>query len=349
MSEAAKTPTGERRLVELDALRGLAALAVVLFHMTTRYEIDFGHTSAPLFSVPWGPFGVQLFFALSGFVIFMTLERTTRPMDFIVSRASRLYPAYWAAILLTTAVVWAGGMTALQVPAGVVAANFTMVQKFALLPDVDGVYWTLAVELSFYIVMFALWSLGLLRRIEWVLVGWIGLKWLWWLVPDLSWRLGLLLIQNYIPFFAIGICAYRIYARQRRLVEVAPIIAFALVTTCVLDGPAYLAVGLLATAVFLGFANGRLGWLGARPLAWLGGVSYTLYLLHENIGFTIINRLEGAGLNANLAILAAIAVSLLLAWGVTTLVEQPAMRLIRTAWKTRTGRTPPASPARSLP
>ena len=83
----------EGRLQELDALRGLAALVVVLFHYTSRYDVVFGHNSAPLVSAPWGHFGVNLFFGISGFVIFMTLGRTQTPADFIVSRFSRLYPA----------------------------------------------------------------------------------------------------------------------------------------------------------------------------------------------------------------------------------------------------------------
>ncbi len=349
MSAAAATPRGERRLVELDALRGLAALAVVLFHMTARYDLVYGHTSRPWLSVPWGHYGVQLFFGLSGFVIFMTLERTRRPMDFVVSRVSRLYPAYWAAIALTTATVWLGGMAELRQPLSVILADLTMLQKFLGFGDVDGVYWTLGIELAFYAVMFALWAAGLLGRIEWVLAGWIGLKWLWWAFPGLSFYLGLFLIQHYVPFFAIGICAYRLHAGERRPVEIAPVIVLALVTIALLDGPAHLAVGLLATLLFLGFASGRLGWLGAPPLAWLGGVSYTLYLLHENIGFTVIRRLEGAGVDANAAIPLAIAASLGLAWGVTSLVERPAMRAIRRAWTARTGRAPPAAPASSLP
>jgi peptidoglycan/LPS O-acetylase OafA/YrhL len=52
-------------------------------------------------SVPWGYLGVNLFFVISGFVIFMTLDRTLVPLDFVISRTSRLFPAYWAAIIIT--------------------------------------------------------------------------------------------------------------------------------------------------------------------------------------------------------------------------------------------------------
>ena len=79
------------RINELDALRGIAAFMVLLFHYTSRYGSLYSQEQ--LFSVPWGQYGVQLFFITSGFVIYLTLEKTRKPMDFIVSRFSRLYPA----------------------------------------------------------------------------------------------------------------------------------------------------------------------------------------------------------------------------------------------------------------
>jgi len=98
------------RIVELDALRGLAALAVVAFHYTTLYGELYGHSTQPPVSFGFGNYGVHLFFLISGFVIFMTLERTRTAMDFVVSRFSRLFPAYWVAILMSAAVVYTIGM-----------------------------------------------------------------------------------------------------------------------------------------------------------------------------------------------------------------------------------------------
>lgn len=324
------------RLGELDALRGLAALAVVLFHFTTRYDIAIGHTDQMLVTVPWGHFGVQFFFGISGFVIFMTLERTKRPMDFVVSRFSRLYPAYWAAIAVTTAVVWAGSLDQLRIPATAVLINLSMLQGLFGVPSVDGAYWTLLVELSFYAVMFGLYRLKLLGRIEWVLVGWIGLKWLWWLVPDLPFRVGVLLVQQYIPFFALGICAYRLYAKEKAVSAVAPVAAFAMITILAIDGWQHFAVSVMVAAVFWAFAAGRAGWLAWPPLVWLGGVSYTLYLLHENIGWTAIAALAEMGVNSNLSAVVALGLVLGLAAAITRFFERPAMRWIRAKWQGRT-------------
>jgi peptidoglycan/LPS O-acetylase OafA/YrhL len=78
------------RLAELDALRRLAAFAVVLFHYSTRYDVLFGHPSPLAVSFHFGCYGVQLIFIISGFVIYMTLERFKPPLDFVVSRGARV-------------------------------------------------------------------------------------------------------------------------------------------------------------------------------------------------------------------------------------------------------------------
>lgn len=91
----------KRRFVELDALRGIAAMAVVLFHYTSRFgevfEVE-GFGGAPF---QYGHLGVHLFFVISGYVIFLTISKCRTGRDFLVSRFSRLYPVYWGAMLVT--------------------------------------------------------------------------------------------------------------------------------------------------------------------------------------------------------------------------------------------------------
>ena len=85
---------GKNRLLELDALRGIAALMVVLFHFTMdRPEMYYGFK--------YGVTGVDFFFIISGFVIFLTLSSTKNWKDFVVSRFSRLYPTYWTVVTFT--------------------------------------------------------------------------------------------------------------------------------------------------------------------------------------------------------------------------------------------------------
>src|SRR5947208_2292947 len=93
------------RFAELDALRGIAAVMVVIFHYTWRSEKVLPGANGFTHGLSWGYFGVELFFAISGFVILMTLRQTKTSSDFVVSRFARLFPAYWAAIILTSIIV----------------------------------------------------------------------------------------------------------------------------------------------------------------------------------------------------------------------------------------------------
>jgi peptidoglycan/LPS O-acetylase OafA/YrhL len=336
------------RIEDLDALRGLAAMGVVLFHYTTRYSAVYGERSQLWLDVPWGHFGVQLFFGISGFVIFMTLDRTKSLLDFAVSRASRLYPAYWAAILITTAVVTLAPMDDFARSPVEIAINATMAQSFVAVAAVDGVYWTLSVELAFYCAMAALWKLGLLRRIEPVLLAWMALKWAWKFTPvvlgfEPSWLLGALLIQDHIPFFAIGIAAYRLRSGAGDRRWIFAVIAAALVTVGVCDDLAHLTVTLISTAALTAIALKRIPLLGAAPLVWLGAVSYSLYLLHQVVGFAMLQRLEGAGMWATAAIAITVAAMLALAAAVTFLIERPALRAIRGWYRGRRQRAPVAA------
>ncbi len=130
--------TGRGRLVEVDALRGLAAIAVVLYHFTTRFGEIYRDNPSASASFPEGYYGVNLFFIISGFVIFMTLERTKQPMDFVVSRFSRLFPAYWFAIFLTFSITHLLGLPGKLVSIDSALANMIMVHGLFWVPAVLG-------------------------------------------------------------------------------------------------------------------------------------------------------------------------------------------------------------------
>ncbi len=152
--------TAEPRIVELDSLRGLAALAVVFYHFTSRYDQLFGHASPPAFQAPWGEYGVDVFFILSGLMILRSLERAPTAVHFAVSRFARLYPAYWAAAAITFAVVWLFGLPGQEVSGADAVLNVTMLQQLFGARSIDGAYWSLQVELFFYVGMLVLHRAG---------------------------------------------------------------------------------------------------------------------------------------------------------------------------------------------
>jgi peptidoglycan/LPS O-acetylase OafA/YrhL len=328
------------RIGELDALRGVAAVAVMLFHYTGHYGKDIGHLDAPPFELPMGNYGVQLFFLISGFVIFMTLEKTRTAMDFVVTRFSRLYPAYWTSLLISALFVYTIGIPSQRLPLPDLLANVTMLQELLHFRHLDGAYWTLQVELLFYVQMLCWFMFGQLQRVHWIIVAWLVIALAYRIIPMVlglhpSWTLGQLLIVEHIPFFALGILFYRLYKGENRLVNHL-LIAACIGVIAVTRHPIYLPVAVVCTTVFYLFIHGRLKWLQAAPFTFLGTISYSLYLLHQVIGFDIIWHLErDAHVSSGFAILAAIAVIMVLSTLVTYFVERPAMRWIRERWRTR--------------
>jgi peptidoglycan/LPS O-acetylase OafA/YrhL len=332
------------RIGELDALRGLAAVAVMVFHFTGHYGKDVGHLDRPLFELAMGNYGVQLFFMISGFVIFMTLEKTRSAMDFAVTRFSRLYPAYWTALAVSALFVYTIGMPEQRLPLSDLAANVTMIQSLLHFRHLDGSYWTLQIELLFYAQMLCWFMFGQLHRVTWIIGGWLVVCVGYYFVQaaglHVSWTLGQLLILEHIPFFGLGILFYGLHkglqdGKTRDWMNHV-MIAACIAAIAITHPPIYVSVVLFCTAVFYLFIYGQLKWLQSAPFAFLGAISYSMYLLHQAIGFDVIWHMEhDAHISSTLAIVVAIAVTVALATLITFFVERPTMRWIRERWKLR--------------
>ena len=327
-------------------LRGLAAFAVMLFHYTTRYAEVFAPGGLPEHANPLGENAVHLFFIISGFVIFMTLSKTRTALDFIVSRFSRLYPGYWAAVLLTFAVVTLAPLPGRTPTAGQLLVNLTMLQTWLRVPPVDGVYWTLAVELSFYAIMLAVFLTGWLRRIEWFVIPWLVLEAAWAVLGHhraLPKIVEISLLLKFAHLFLAGILFYRLRFEGSTPFRHA-LLALCFAVHAALHGLTAALFAVVFFAAFYALAADRLTWLAARPLVFLGAISYSLYLVHQNIGYTVMRAL--GSFPRPLQIAAAVALALLLASALTFVVERPALRAIRDFFKKRRLSTPDRAAAR---
>lgn len=344
----------DRRFQELDAFRGIAAAWVVLFHFAIRYQYDdmpfvtqdqwvsalSGTVLAWLPDI--GTIPVAWFFIISGFVMTWTLERCRTWRDFAASRVARLYPVYWAAIAaIVIEQVWlplpGTGFTLVQC-----LVNLTMFQEIVGVPHVSGVFWSLTIELVFYLGMAALLRLGLLGHLHTICAVWvlacIANRLLAFGGIDVFWRVQKYGLLVYGHFLAAGIMYYHLWKGHRPRASTA-IIALSLLSVVLASGPVSAVVYALIFATMWLAIQGRLRFLANRPLIWLGSISYALYVAHEGVGFRLMYELELRGASRLTSIVAAILVSLLLADLLTRLVDPPARRLLRT-WL-----TPAATPA----
>ncbi|MEK7342793.1 MAG: acyltransferase [Pseudomonadota bacterium] len=323
------------RLTELDALRGIGALCVLVFHYSTRFHELFPQAAHVPFSFPGGNYRVLLFFTISGFAIFFTLDRIATVADFIVNRFARLYPAYLVAMLMTLGIEYLAQATQLLVGPFAILANLTMLQGFAFIPEVDGAYWTLTVEIAFYVCMIAIWKFAGLKRLEPVLAAWLMIRWLYWARPDMPERIIMLLVLRYTPFFVLGMLAYRLWRGQRTLRQQAPYAALALLSVATIETWDVALVACVLLAAFLALIHGHLRFIAIRPLVWLGGISYSFYLIHQHVGFVVMLECARAGYSPWIGFAAAFLVALTLGTAINRVVEQPAGEAILAWWKRR--------------
>jgi peptidoglycan/LPS O-acetylase OafA/YrhL len=323
------------RLGQLDGLRAIAASAVVAFHfdgVLTGRAINerFFHL---------GAMGVDLFFVLSGFVIFMTIERQKSLGGFAARRAGRIFPVYWASVILEILLAFATGAAVSGI---VVGANFTMLQRFMGLPDLNPVYWTLAFEIWFYILIAFAWRLGLLERIEL-----IGALWLFGMAAlrigeaaevtvlerALSnWFVILFSFKYFGHLFIAGMMIYRLHKGEGGTFTWA--VLFGCFAFCLLGREdwlklpylPYVLVCWLSMASVYFAAAGRLRILGVGWLAAIGAASYSLYLLHV----PLVRGLE-ALIGPSWAVGVASLLALPISFASYRWIERPAQHLFRSS------------------
>jgi peptidoglycan/LPS O-acetylase OafA/YrhL len=284
------TATRPSRLRELDGLRGIAILLVVVAHAWNGISPVNRRLFPQTTNVSGGGYlGVQLFFVLSGFLITSLLlaehGRTGRVslVRFYERRCRRLLPALFLCTGLFLVYVFVRGGAARDGAIGTVVKALTYTADFPGLiglktNDWFGHTWTLAIEEQFYIV----WPLLLLLAIRWgrravLTIALVGIA------IDLALQFGLaspdLLMMHWDALMA-G-CA--VAATQLRVPRVAGWLAFALLAAGTVElpnkGPWITTASVAVCLVALLHARDA-PWLRARVLVYFGSISYGLYLWH---------------------------------------------------------------------
>ncbi|MBB4891968.1 peptidoglycan/LPS O-acetylase OafA/YrhL [Streptomyces olivoverticillatus] len=324
----------------------MAALMVVVFHYVALRG-GWGQDPANVFPnahlvARYGFLGVEVFFLISGFVICMSTWGRSLG-DFVVSRACRIYPAYWVAIFLTAGVVTLWPQVRSVKNWDVVLTNLTMLQQGLGVWDVDGVYWTLFIELKFYVLFAIVVATGVTYR---KCVLFCGL----WTVAAVSAGqvdnklLDMWAMPLYSPYFIAGIAFYLMHrfkptALLWGIVGISLLLAEHHVPKRVADNTnSTIATWPATLGVFLAFvlmaliATGKLNRIQWPWLAKAGALTYPLYLLHQYIGMTIIHGLR-TRVPAPLLVAGLMVVMLFAAWLLHRYVERPLGKRMRDALK----------------
>ncbi len=150
----------------LDALRGIAATAVLLEHSFKFLLPEARYPVKAVLEPGW--YGVTLFFLVSGYIVPASLERRGRVRAFWISRVLRLYPLFGVCVA-GVAVLIAGGWDGLHVwwdsrPLSMALGHAMMLQNLLYVPNLVNVLWTLSYEMAFYLLLTAMFSLDVHRR-----------------------------------------------------------------------------------------------------------------------------------------------------------------------------------------
>lgn len=286
-----------KRLDILDYARFVAVLLVISFHYTYN-----GIANGKISSITHIPFiieytkygylGVELFFLISGYVIFYSAKNRTAS-QFAIARAVRLYPAYWFAVIFTSifAYFWGGDLMSVSLPQ--IIANLSMFQSYFTYANVDGVYWTLVLEVQFYMAVFLLLLIGMQKYFEAIFIAWPILMLLAFLF-----HFHIPLFSGYFSYFAAGALFAIMKEKKTWPVIVSTIVSYALSISFSISGSKshslneYIVVTIISLFFILFIIQDikKMQNISLPKAKILSALTYPIYLIHAHFGYMFISR-----------------------------------------------------------
>lgn len=301
------------RIYQIDLFRFIAAMIVVLYHYLFRgwaadnkSDVIFNEIG-PFFK--YGYLGVDLFFIISGFVITLSIKHRSIS-KFIISRLSRLYPIYWICLILTFFVIILYGAPRYSANFNQFFINLSMFQNYLGVASIDGVYWTLYVEMKFYI--FIIGTYLIINKIKEMKIEYLVLVWLSLSLLNIPFHdffifkiLNYFFILKWSSYFIAGMIFYQIYKNGESIkyysllvISLAMSLYYAFLKIGYLElkfnttfSP--IIVGIIIFIFYLTIffvTTNKMKKINSPKLIKLGLLTYPLYLIHQNIGFIILNH-----------------------------------------------------------
>ena len=262
------------RIKHIDILRGIAALIVAIFHLARNSDVP--HNSFDY--AKYGFVGVQIFFVISGFILPFSLYKTgykTKHFGvFMLKRVIRIYPAYIAAILIGVALTILTGRDLIPIPA--LLSHLLFLNDIIGLPSSSPVFWTLALEFQFYIIIGLLYSYFIQHNTRSVMLV-FGLTFAAFLINVNG------IILAWFPFFGIGILTFnKRFTNLSERVYWLAVVALLIIAGFEHDLPKTIAA--LFAVLFILYGSFDKETLVRKVFTFLGAISYSLYLIHWDLG-----------------------------------------------------------------
>lgn len=320
----------------ITPLRGIAAVSVCLFHfLCGDYPILPGNNWLKILA-SHGERGVEAFFVISGFIIPYSLSlkfyRIRDFFSFFLRRIKRLEPPYVACVaiilfnyyFLSLSPPFRGSPFTLEL--GELLSHFIYANNILHYSWLNPVFWTLAIELQFYLFMGICFPLLRVRKFE------IRTFFLLLFVPlAFSLKDADQYLLMWLPLFGLGIASFQFYTRAIDWKRFALVFTTLATASALFIGVAQAIAGISTAIIILCFRNRELPNI-YKPLTWLGTISYSLYLLHVPIGvrFIVTFQRDTNGMISRYGlILSALLLSIFASYLLWFFIEQPAKKWSR--------------------
>lgn len=343
-----------KRIQILDGFRCLAVLLVILIHLGTSYTsyYPYGKQLTSNIIIANGHLGVHLFFMISGFVIFMTLERCNNFFEFLIKRIVRLLPTLLFCSIVTFLVFrifdaehrFAHFHNALIdfVP----SLTFSDLWIWNIIfhrqmEYIDGVYWTLSYEMKFYLISATIYYLNKndffknwLRYVCLVLASYLCVTYFLPGATELRKLIKLCLFPEYVVLFTLGMYFYLLYSKRKLDKLVLPLlVALTLVEMYITNhvlANTYILIFIGMFACFV-YKPTWISIISNRVFIAIGLISYPLYLIHSHIGVFLITQISVSSglLNPYVLIILSTLTVMVIAYIIHHYIEKPSNRLIR--------------------
>ena len=308
-------------------LRGIAALAVTIFHFTNALPNTFWLQKVGSF----GWVGVEMFFIISGFVIPYALYKRNYVLkdwsNFLLRRVIRIEPPYLVCIILTILLNFLSTLSPLykgedfQINIHNILLHIGYLVPFFKETWLSPVFWTLAIEFQFYVLAALIFALIVSKKNYLKVIALVIVLSSYYLIPSGNF------VFHYSSFFVLGIVLF--YQKCNILKkEYAHVINIALLILIYYQFSTVILIASILTWCTITFLK---NWEN-KGLLFLGTISYSLYLIHVPVGGRIINLAKNFITSNNgsaLVILVALMVTLIASYIFYRIVELPSLKLER--------------------
>ncbi len=326
------------RLYELDLLRFFAALAVVAFHYTVAVKRNQGFY---LFNVKelneifsYGYLGAELFFMISGFVILMSAQNVSTG-TFIKSRVVRLYPSF-VPICIFSWIVSIALYNTFKIGIWDLFLNCSMLGLMFTQKYVSGVYWTLKIEMQFYILVGILIFFKQIKNVRFFLIFWLFISLFTHLIltyfPNLNYFrvfnvFKVVFFTQFSSFFIAGCFFYLIKYDNKKFDKAMPLLCMSSAFLLFPKIENSIIVNSFVISIFFGIfyliALNRLNIKHHFVIIVLGSITYPLYLLHESLGEPLIAAMLAYEIGRPIIFLSVITLMILISFLFQKFVERP--------------------------